>query len=275
MKLLVLFLTAAAPLSALGANIDIDIQPIPDLPLKNIPSAPSTETAPPAGVWRFALGGGASYAPPYEGAAGNRLRFMPLLEASYNNGKLFISPLRGIGYNFSDEKEVQYGVRLMPGHSRKQSADPHLNGMGDIGYIPEAGLFFNQRFAPWYVSSGITTGSHGTHAELGGGIGFPLSAADRLRLGINLNWGDTSYNQTYFDVTASQAAASGNVLTAYNASAGIKDYALTANWVHNYDKEWFSNAGLSYKWLTGSAQQSPLTQRSSMGSLNFLMGYRF
>src|SRR5450756_1154254 len=114
MKLLVLFLTAAAPLSALGANIDIDIQPIPDLPLKNIPSAPSTETAPPAGVWRFALGGGASYAPRYEGAAGNRLRFMPLLEASYNNGKLFISPLRGIGYNFSDEKEVQYGVRLMP-----------------------------------------------------------------------------------------------------------------------------------------------------------------
>ena len=76
-------------------------------------------------------------------------------------------------------------------------------------------------------------------------------------------------------MTALQGAASGNVLTAYNASAGIKDYALTANWVHNYDKEWFSNAGLSYKWLTGSAQQSPLTQRSSMGSLDFLMGYRF
>src|ERR1019366_1760656 len=275
MKLLVLFLTAAAPISALGANIDIDIQPIPDLPLNNIPSAPSTETAPPAGVWQVSLGGGASYAPRYEGAAGNRLRFMPLLEASYNNGKLFISPLRGIGYNFSDAKDVQYGVRLMPGHSRRQSDDPHLNGMGDIGFIPEAGLFYNQRFAPWYISSGITTGSHGTHAELGGGIGFPLSAADRLRLGINLNWGNTSYNQTYFGVTALQGAASGNVLTAYNASAGIKDYALTANWVHNYDKEWFSNAGLSYKWLTGSAQQSPLTQRSSMGSLDFLMGYRF
>jgi len=273
MKLLVLFLTAVVPFSALGA--DFDIQPIPDLPLNNIPSASSTVTVPSAGVWRFSLGGGASYAPRYEGAEAYRLRFMPLLDASYSNGKLFISPLRGIGYNFSDAKDAQYGVRLMPGHSRRQSADPHLNGMGDIGFIPEAGLFYNQRFAPWYISSGITTGSHGTHAELGSGIGFPLSAADRLRLGINLNWGDTVYNQTYFGVTAAQAAASGNVLTAYNASAGIKDYALTVNWVHNYDKEWFSNTGLSYKWLTGSAQQSPLTQRSSMGSLIFLMGYRF
>ncbi len=166
-------------------------------------------------------------------------------------------------------------MRMAPGHRRKESADPHLNGMGDIGFTPEAGLFFNRRFAPWYVSSGITTGSHGTHAELGGGIGFPLSTADRLRLGVNLNWGDSRYNQTYFGVTGAQAAASGNVLTAYNASAGIKDYALTANWLHNYDKEWFTSAGLSYKWLTDSAQQSPITQRSSLGSANLLLGYRF
>ena len=273
MRLLVLFLTAAVPISVLGANVDI--QPIPDLPLSNLPSATPAETAAPAGAWRFALGGGVSYAPRYEGAAHDRLRFMPLLEASYNNGKFFASPLRGVGYNFSDDRDVQYGVRLMPGHIRRQSDDPQLNGTGDIRFTPEAGLFFNQRFAPWYVSSGITTGSHGTHAELGGGIGFPISAADRLRIGVNLNWGDTRYNQTYFGVTPAQAAASGNVLTAYNASAGIKDYALTANWLHSYDKKWFSSAGLSYKWLAGSALYSPLTQRGAAGSINFLLGYRF
>lgn len=273
MKLFTLLLAGGFPMAALGANIDI--QPIPDLPLNNVPSTPATVAAPAPSAWQFSLGGGASYAPRYEGAAGDRLRFIPLLEASYNNGKFFISPLRGMGYNFSDERDVQYGVRLMPGHSRRQSADPHLNGMGNIRYVPEAGLFYNRRIAPWYLSSGITTGSQGTHAELGGGIGFPLSGADRLRLGANLNWGDTHYNQTYFGVTAAQAAASGNVLTAYNANAGVKDFALTGNWIHNYDRNWFSNAGLSYKWLTGSARQSPLTQRSAAGSLNFLLGYRF
>jgi outer membrane protein len=273
MKLIVLLLAVVISMPALGANVDI--QPIPDLPLNNVPAAPATEAAPTTSAWKFSVGGGASYAPRYEGASHDRLRFMPLLEASYNDGKFFISPLRGMGYNFSDEKDVQYGVRLAPSHNRKQNVDPHLNGMGDIGFTPEIGVFYNQRFAPWYISSGISTGNHGTHAELGGGIGIPLSVADRLRLGANLNWGDTKYNQTYFGVTAAQAAASGYVLTAYTASAGIKDYALTGNWVHSFSKEWFSTAGLSYKWLTGSAKQSPLTQRSSAGSVNYLVGYRF
>lgn len=217
MKLITLLLTAAIPLTALGANVDIE--PIPDLPLNNIPIAPAGPASS-TGIWKFSVGGGISYAPRYEGAASNRVRFMPLLEANYNDGHVFMSLLRGIGYNFSDDRNVQYGVRLSPGHSRRESADPRLNGMGNIGFTPEAGLFYNRRFALWYISSGISTGSNGTHAELGGGIGFPLSAVDRLRLGVNLNWGDTKYNQTYFGITPAQAAASGDALTAYNASAG-------------------------------------------------------
>lgn len=273
MRLSILLLTLVIPLSAHAANVDME--PIPDLPLSTIPPLAATEARPSTPVWKFSVGGGASYAPRYEGAANDRLRFMPLLEASYNDGHFFMSLLRGIGYNFSEARDMQYGVRVSPGQGRRESADPHLSGMGNIGFTPEAGLFFNRRFAPWYISSGISAGSHGTHVEAGAGIGFPVSALDRLRLGVNLNWGDSKYNQTYFGVTDAQAAASGNVLTTYNASAGIKDYAVTANWLHNYNRDWFSTAGLSYKWLAGSAKQSPLTQRDSAGSANFLVGYRF
>jgi MipA family protein len=273
MRIITILLAVLASHYAFGA--DIDTQPIPDLPLNNAPSGPAITKAESVEKWRFSVGGGASYAPRYEGAANDRLRFVPLLEANYNDGHFFISALRGVGYNFSETRDVQYGVRLALSHRRKQSADPHLNGMGDIGFKPEAGLFLNRRFAPWYVSSGITTSTQGSHAELGSGIAFPLSVSDRVRIGVSLNWGDAKYNQTYFGVTAAQAAASNNVLTVYNASAGIKDYALTANWLHNYDKAWFSNAGLSYKWLAGSARQSPLTLRSAAGSINFLVGYRF
>jgi len=260
------------PLSAHAANVDI--QPTPDLPLGNMPQ-PAIAKSPTVDGWKFSVGGGVSHAPRYEGAARDRLRFMPMLEASYNNGKIFLSPMRGIGYNFSEAKGLQYGVRLTIGRNRKQTVDPHLNGMGDIDFTPEIGIFFNQRFAPWFISSGITTSDHGTHVELGGGIGLPLSATDRLRLAINVNWGDRKYNQTYFGITAAQAAASGNVLTAYDAAAGNKDHAFTANWVHNFDQAWSSSAGLSYKWLAGSAAHSPLTQRSSAGSANLALGYRF
>ncbi len=273
MKHFTWLLATILPLAAHAANVDV--QPVPDLPLNTVPAIPAPGKEPSSGGWNVSLGGGASYAPRYEGAARDRMRFMPLLEASYNNGKFFISPLRGVGYNFSDERELQYGVRLTLGRSRKQNVDPHLNGMGNINFTPEAGLFFNRRFAPWYVSGGTSTGNYGTHLELGGGIGLSLSAADRLRLGVNLNWGDAKYNQTYFGVSATQAAASGGVLTAYTAGSGVKDYALTANWAHSFSKEWFSSTGLSYKWLVGSARHSPLTQRSAAGSVNLLLGYRF
>jgi outer membrane protein len=273
MKVFLLIFVVLISFRAQSANMDnIDIEPIPDLPIKVVPSL---GVAQPISGWQVALGGGISYGPVYEGAADSRARFMPLIEASYNYGKFFISPLRGIGYNFSEDRDTQYGIRLAPGRTRLESIDTHLNGMGNINFTPEAGLFFNKLFSPWYISSGINTGNNGTHAELGAGIGFHLTDIDRLRLGVNLDWGDTKYNQTYFGVTDAQSVASDNVLTPYNASAGIKDYAITANWTHNFNKEWFGSGGLSYKWLTGSAEQSPLTQQESMARVTYLLGYRF
>lgn len=269
MRLIFLLAAVMAALPAYAQRTDTE--PIPDLPLRNVP--PVGEPAPPPAEWKYTLGGGLAYVPRYEGSANDRLRFMPLFDAT--NGHLFISPLRGVGYNFSDDITKEYGVRLTLGRARWQNADPRLNGMGDIGYSLEAGAFLNLRFAPWYISSGLTTGVHGTHAELGGGFGFPVSKADRVRLGVNMEWANSTYNQTYFGVNTQQAFASNGVLTPYSAGAGVKDYALTANWAHNFDKQWFSNAGLSIKRLTGSAANSPLTVRRTQPSVNFQVGYRF
>jgi outer membrane protein len=254
-----------------SAAQNLDVQPIPDLPLKDVP--PAGKLAPPAMEWKVTLGGGLSDRPRYEGAAANRLRLLPFAEAT--NGHFVAGILRGVGYNFSDDRTLEYGLRLALGHVRRTSSDPHLAGMADIPYSLEAGAFINKRFAPWYVSGGITAGKHGRHAELGGGIGLPLSQRDRMRAGVNLDWGDTRYNQTYFGVSPAEAAASGNVLSAYQAGAGVKDYAVSLNWAHNYTRQWFSTLGLSYKWLTGSARTSPLTLRAEQRSINFILGYRY
>ncbi len=266
-------MTSATLVAFFVKAANINLEQIPDLPIKNIPSVSTSASFQTNQSWQFSLGGGLSYAPRYEGAANDRLRFMPLFDASYKNGKFFISPIRGIGYNLSDEMEAQYGIRLHIGRERDQDVDPHLNGMGTINYAPEAGVFYNERFGAYYISSGISSGNNGNHAEVGTGIGFSVGNQDRLRVGINIDWGDGKYSQTYFGVTIVQSQASGYVLKAYDANAGVKDYALTSNWVRNYDKKWFSNAGLSFKQLIGSAQESPLTQRSLMASANFLMGY--
>jgi outer membrane protein len=266
----VLFLAALAAAPCAAAR-NVDLEPIPDLPLKNVP--PAGPPAPPPPQWKVTVGLGVSDAPRYEGAAQDRLRPVPLFDAT--DGHFFVSILRGVGYNFSDDRTLEYGLRLAPGHVRRTSSDPHLAGMTNLPYPIEAGAFLNKRWAPWYISSGITTGRYGAHAELGGGIGLPLSATDNMRLGVSLDWGDARYNQSYFGVTPAEAAASGNVLAPYQAGAGLKDYALTVNWAHNYTRQWFSTFGASYKRLAGSAASSPLTLRVSQPSVNFMLGYRF
>ena len=266
------FILAAslAALPALAATGKVEVQPIPDLPLRDVPPPPEPQPS----EWKVTVGAGVSDAPRYEGAAQNRLRFIPLIEAS--NGHFFASVLRGVGYDFSDDRASSYGVRLSLGHARRENADPRLFGMGNIPYYVEPGVFFNQRFAGLlFVSGGLTRGIHGSHAELGTGFMLPLSKADRLRFGLSANWGDSLYNQTFFGVTPLQAAASGNVLTAYQAAPGIKDAAVSLNWAHNFDQHWYTSTGLSYKRLLGSAAKSPLTQRTGLPSANFMVGYRY
>lgn len=250
---------------------------IPQLALAEGSGIPGTEenaVVPPAsGVWKVTLGGGLASVPRYEGAATNRLRAVPLIEVG--NGHFFAGTSRGIGYNFSDDKAVQYGLRLTMAPHRKQSLDARLNGMGDINYAGELGGFVSARFSPWYVTSSIAGGSRGTRMELGGGYELKLSEHDQLRTGLDINWANGKYMQSYFGVSATQAAASGGVLTAYNAGSGIKDYSLKMNWMHSYSKEWFSNAGVSVKQLAGSAKNSPLSMRNTTNTVNFVVGYNF
>ena len=223
--------------------------------------------------WKVTVGAGAATVPRYEGAGTNRIRFVPLLDLQH--GRFFAGTARGIGYNLSDNPALQYGPRLSVAPYRRQSVDARLNGMGDIGYGAEAGAYFNARLAPWYFKSSIAAGNHGTRLNFGGGYVMKLAATDKLNLGIGVNWANARYMQTYFGVTAAQAAASGGVLTAYNAGAGIKNYELKANWTHVWSRQWFSTAGVSIRQLAGTARNSPLTMRRTASSASFVVGYRF
>ncbi len=223
--------------------------------------------------WHVVLGGGLASAPRYEGSANNRLRVVPLINVQ--NGHFFAGTARGIGYDFSDNQQMQYGVRLTLAPYRRQNADVRLNGTGDIGSAAEAGAFFNAKFSPFYVNANVAGSSRGTRAEIGGGVEHMLSSNDHMRLGLDLNWANNKYMQTYFGISAAQALASGGVLAAYNASAGVKDYVLHANWTHHYDKTWFSTASLSVKQLAGSAQNSPITMKRTGSTLTLMVGYHF
>ena len=225
--------------------------------------------------WQVSIGAGTSYVPHYEGAANYRWRAIPLLDVSYSKGGFFIGAARGIGFNFSKVKYLQYGVRVQLGAARSESDDPRLLGTGDINYYAESGVFMSTQLGPLSLSGGVSNSQYGTRADLGCGLGFPIGEHDRFRLGARANWGDANYNQTFFGITAAQSAASGGVLAPYTATEGKKDSVFSAAWTHNFDKEWFATTSVTHKRLEGSAQLSPIVERSSTNSVSFILGYHF
>lgn len=221
--------------------------------------------------WRFIAGGIAAAVPRYEGANSTHGVVFPLFDASY--GKFFAGDLRGIGYQFVKERNLQFGVRLGGAPGRKESTDARLTGTGDLSRSGELGLFLNTRNDIGYFKLKAGGGKRGSHAELGAGLDFRLAPRDTLRVGATVGWANAEYMQTYFGVDATQAANSG--LPAYQAAGGLHNYALITSWTHVFDRHWLGSVALSQRHVAGSARNSPLVVNTSANVASVVALYLF
>ncbi|MFZ2163295.1 MAG: MipA/OmpV family protein [Sideroxyarcus sp.] len=223
------------------------------------------------GEWNFIAGGVVASVPRYEGTNSTHGVVFPLFDASY--GKFFAGDLRGIGYQFVKERNLQFGARMGGAPGRKESTDAHLAGTGDLQRSGELGLFLNTRNDIGYFKLKAFGGKRGSHAELGAGLDFRPAPRDILRVGANVGWANAEYMQAYFGIDAAQAASSG--LPAYQASGGLHNYGLMTSWTHVFDRHWLGSVALSRRHVAGSARNSPLVQSASANVLSCVALYRF
>jgi outer membrane protein len=231
----------------------------------------SAQPAAAGGEWHFIAGGVAASVPRYEGANSTHGVVFPLFDASY--GKFFAGDLRGIGYQFVKERNLQFGVRMGGAPGRKESADAHLAGTGDLQRSGELGLFLNTRNDIGYFKLKAGGGKRGSHAELGAGLDFRPAPRDILRVGANVGWANAEYMQAYFGIDAAQATSSG--LPAYQAVGGLHNYAVLTSWTHVFDRHWLGSVALSQRHVAGSARNSPLVQSESSSSVSCVALYLF
>jgi outer membrane protein len=221
--------------------------------------------------WHFIAGGVAAAVPRYEGANSSHGVVFPLLDASYGN--FFAGDLRGIGYQFVKERDLQFGVRLGGAPGRKESTDAHLAGTGDLSRSGELGLFLNTRNDIGYFKLKAGGGKRGSHAEMGAGLDFRPAQRDTLRVGASVGWANVNYMQAYFGIDAMQAASSG--LSAYQAAGGLHNYALLASWTHVFDRHWLGSVALSQRRVAGSARNSPLVTDTTANVVSGVVLYLF
>src|SRR5258706_6532636 len=225
-----------------------------------------TPAQPAAPRLRAAFGAGVGFAPRFEGSNHERARLAPVVHLAY--GPVFFG-LGGLGVNLYRDPRWRFGANLAFGGGTRESADDRVQGLGDVDRSVLAGLFavYQSRevLARAHISTDVGGHGQGTVARLDvfgrlrGGDGLAFFA------GPGLTWVDRRHMQTYFGVSAEQAARSG--LPAFDAGAGVSSMRLSAGAAYRIDPRWRLIGIYSLGRLQGDAAASPIIVTRTQNSL--------
>lgn len=225
----------------------------------------------------YSLGAIALYLPRYTGSDEHRWALYPMFDAQWKNGAFF-SAVSGLGYNFSKDPSLQYGLRMSAEAARDESRSAKLHGLGDVDTTFEPGAFFNYLpNANYALQSSIRYGSGVDHDALqvsfGGRASTAIDSRNRLTASLAANWANTKYLQSYFGVNAAQSAASG--YPQFSPSSGLTDLRLGASWSWNIDTNWSLTTGTQVKHLLGDAAKSPFVFQRNPVTVYSTANYSF
>jgi outer membrane scaffolding protein for murein synthesis (MipA/OmpV family) len=213
----------------------------------------------------------------YSGSDAPRASVKPELEYLWANG-WFAGTNRGVGYNFSKDPTLQYGLGLGVDFGRKESATGALAGMGSIDSKVEYGAFLN--YAPdrhWRLSSLLRYGSgdagQGLSANFGANYAMDIAPKWRLDLGVSTTWANSQYMQSYFGVNATQSQQSGHA--EYSPAAGLRDVSSSLNLSYQVTPEISVTGGLKAISLVGDARNSLIVTSPQSVSGSLTVGYAF
>lgn len=213
----------------------------------------------------------------YMGSDESRTRVLPAIDYQWQNG-WFAGTTNGIGYNFSNTREMSYGLRLTADFGRKEHRSEALRGMGDVDARAEFGGFFN-----YYLTRDVavfTTLRYGSGDDSDGvvmdlGVAYSTVVAPGWRLGLSLatTFVDSNYMQSFFGVTPAQSLTSG--YAPYSAGSGIRDVRTGVSLTYDITSSIGVTGAIGARSLQGDAKDSPLTRDRSDVSGVVALSYRF
>ncbi|MCV2362509.1 MipA/OmpV family protein [Paucibacter sp. DJ1R-11] len=248
--------------------------------------AQAAEPSPSEGLHGL-IGFGAVYSPTYVGAKESRSHAVLLPDLRYRKGAFEASTMGGLRYWAVERPDFQFALTLSGDAGREdhkvkgflgQSGSDRLRGMGKLKGSAEVGVAGSWSGLGLPLNFELKTalgkqGHGGTLASLGSSL--PLLASGPLELGAeaSLGFGDKRYLQSYYGVTAAQAAATS--FKEFHPKAGLygADLGLTGRYKLSDSLSLMAHAG--YHRVLGDAAKSPLVERKGAPTLLLGLGYTF
>jgi MipA family protein len=252
------------------------------------------------------VGLGVQSAPRWDGTGSRKVSALPVLQVQWSNG-LFISGMSA-GMHLSDSPTFEYGplLAVQPGRDRTGTGrtfdgigstdtmligpvpDPigkrnqraaDLDGMDKIGARLQGGVFANYYLTPqWRLTSSLLYGAgndrDGARLDLGvQRLAVELGAQHHVSLAAGVTVVNRNFNQTYFGVTPAEALRSR--FAYYEAGGGLQDAHVGVRWNWAWSPSWMLTSNLQARRLLGSAEHSPLVERSTNLTVSTAIAYRF
>ena len=213
----------------------------------------------------------------YYGGEDGRISAKPALEYHWANGWMAGTD-RGVGYNFSQDPNLQFGLGLGMDFGRQETATGPLAGMGSIDATVQYGAFVNYALdRNWRLSSALKYGAgesgQGASADFGVNYGLDIAPKWRLGLGLSTTWSNSQYMQSYFGVNATQSQQSGHAQ--YSPSAGLSDLGASVKLTYEIAPKVSVSGGFTATSLLGDARNSPLVNRPDSVSGSLTVVYAF
>ncbi|MGE4371768.1 MAG: MipA/OmpV family protein [Xanthobacter sp.] len=232
--------------------------------------------------WYVTIGGRASASPSYPGADDYSFRpslIFSIARASERNVFHSVDDTPSIA--LINRNGFRAGVAGTIDWGRSESNGDRLRGLGTIDYSLLAG-----GFAEWFPVEWLRL-----RAELLYGMGGFSGVRGDLRAdfiynqgrwhfaaGPRLSYAGSDYMQTYYGVTASQAALATflfNPMRPYQASSGFDEVGATAQLSYNFDNGITAGVYGAYSYLIGDAADSPLVDDKNQFTTGVTLSYTF
>lgn len=216
--------------------------------------------------WIITVGAKTSASPPYEGADHMVISPSPtfsLRPASFVHR--FSPPDPGMTFALIDSRRVTIGPMVRFRRDREDKGD--LTGLETIDRAVEPGAFLDLWPTDWlrlHVEGrrGVT-GHKGWVGDAGLDLVYSGGRWD-ASVGPRVGFGDAKYMDTYFGVTAAEAARSPRINTAYEPSKGRRYTGVTTAVAYHFNKHWRTSFNVSYQRLADKAAASPVVQEAGM-----------
>lgn len=224
--------------------------------------------------WSLIVGAGGIYEPEYEGGKDFQIQPVPFVVFTYGEW-LEIDP-RGVTITALRHDGFALAGKIGYEGGRDEDDADRLEGLGDIDFAATIGAKASYNWNGFEIYASIDQTISGSESLIGTfGAEYQAPVTERLILGAGVEAvvANDKHMQSYFGVTAAQAARSG--LSEYKAEAGLKRVNVSASAIYMLSENWLVRGEAGVGFLTGDAADSPIVEEKTQPSASLFVGYKF